>query len=116
MNFTAGLQRIGHPGNVPPFHSEFSFYPAMNIGIFSSTNQMPVNPTIYHPQLHRAILDILRGENPSEIKCKSKLSNGGQIDRKFQRKEVKTVALPEEELEKFLGVYGNGLEGKTLPQ
>lgn len=106
-----GWQRIYHAGNVHPFHSELSFYPATNIGIFSSTNQMPVNPAIYHPHLHCAIFDILRGEDPSKIAEKFQTLNRDGNKAKFENKDVKTVVPSEEELDKYIGVYGNGLEG-----
>lgn len=108
MLFT-GWQKIGHGGSVPPFQSHMSFFPALDIGIFSVTNQMPVDLSMYHPQLHNAIFDILQGNSP--VAANSTEAKGHQT-KNGDKSETATRSLSLDALEDFVGKYGNGLQGK----
>ncbi|CAL8128956.1 unnamed protein product [Orchesella dallaii] len=114
-----GWEHINHGGYFPPYKSLISMFPALKLGIFTSSNQAPslVDQTV----LHSFIFETLRGnENARKV--------AETVHKKEQRRHLEEMNSKKKQLGAFLrasekegfhpspneivGRYGNGLSGE----
>lgn len=118
-------EKISHGGYFPPYRAELSWYPALKLGIFTSTHQAPGLIGRGLP-LHAFIVEAIRGNGNAENVAmdlmkqqKLKVEN----ERKNNRKSLKYwlgqfEKLPEQNINhnlmaRVIGTYGNAASGEV---
>ncbi|CAL8109669.1 unnamed protein product [Orchesella dallaii] len=113
-----GWQYIQHTGYFPPYYSHMSLFPDLKIGIFTTTNQGPVE--VDSLVLHTFIFETLRGtenavekamQNWKEIKTKSRKAYN-EREKAFSEVLLQSKK-PEihQSFKNIVGNYGSGGSG-----
>lgn len=118
-------EKISHGGYFPPYRAELSWYPALKLGIFTSTHQAPGLIGRGLP-LHAFIVEAIRGneyaENVAMDLMKQQIMEV-ENERKNNRKSLKYwlgqfEKLPEQNMNnnlvsRVIGTYGNAASGEV---
>jgi hypothetical protein len=110
-----GTRYIHHDGYIPPYLSEFSLYPDLNIGVFSaSSSGIATNVTL--ETLHWAIAKLAEGDASYEVIKQQLLQRSSKTTTLKQGElQVQPVACAkciQVDLGKVPGVYGNPSQGE----
>lgn len=113
-----GWEYIKHGGDIAPYHSLLSLFPAQNLSIFTSTNQGPLR--IDRKVLHSFIFDTLRGAADAEEKAKKACDKwlSKEETKKKNREKAYEIFLKENvsshikrKAGELVGKYGSGAAG-----
>lgn len=112
-----GWEWIYHGGDLSPYFSMLSFFPSNKLGIFTSTNQGPLQTD--RTVLHSFILDVMNGVEDAEekankvmkefkLKAEQKNKNHGKTVEKFLQKSAENAGPLKKHAEELVGKYGSG--------
>lgn len=91
-------EKISHNGYFPPYRTEMSWYPALKLGIFSSTHEAP--NLVRKEALHTFIFEAIRGNEHAEELAVEHLKQEKMKILKERQDKNRVLA-------KFLGHYKN---------
>jgi hypothetical protein len=120
-----GWERVSHGGYIPPFLSQLTLFPALNIGIFTTSNGPGALPQGSEMNLlHAQIFDILNGKSNNSLVNRenpiSLMAHSPKVTSSESNAKPIINALIENLSAQIVGLWGHGLSGEftitTLPE
>lgn len=115
-----GGEYIHHGGRVPPYAALLSLFPGKNLGIFTGSQEMPLN--VDQMILHTYIYDLINDKKNAEQRAKNftkafrkqesfKMESQKETISKYITELQETPNDKEPRNDEWIGEYGNGASG-----